>query len=181
MSHSETTNSDLTNKDLPRKDLSKSNLPKGDLHSKDSPRVDFYVTKESTPQFALRTACRIAEKAFSAGHRIHIRLKSNEDCEKLDALLWTFRDRSFIPHEISSSPIENCQVTISTEICPEIGHGHSDMLLNVADEIPENFKQYQRIAEIIDNNPESIHAGRERYRFYRESGLDPHHHEVSSA
>ena len=176
MAHSETTNSDLPNKDLPRQDQSKS-----DLHKIDSPRVDFYVTKESTPQFALRTACRIAEKAFSAGHRIHIRLKSNEDCEKLDALLWTFRDRSFIPHEISSSPIENCPVTVSTEISPEIGDGHPDMLLNIADEIPENFKQYQRIAEIIDSKPESIHAGRERYRFYRKSGLDPHHHEVSSA
>ncbi len=158
----ETTNSNLPNKGLARKDL---------------PRVDFYVAKEISPQFTLRTACRIAEKAFSAGHRIHIHLKSTEDCEKLDELLWTFRDRSFIPHEISSLPMENCPVTIS----PKIGRGHPDMLLNVTDEIPENYMQYQRIAEIIDNNPESIHAGRERYRFYRESGLDPHHHEVSSA
>ncbi len=157
------------------------------------PRVDFYVTKEPTPQFALRTACRITEKAFSAGHRIHIRLNSTEDCNKLDALLWTFRDRSFIPHEISSTPIENCPITISTEIGPSIDTsskaeidpaimlGHTGMLLNATDEIPENFKQFQRIAEIIDNRPESIDAGRERYRFYRESGLDPQHHEVSSA
>ncbi len=146
--------------------------------SKDIPRVDFYVSKakEPAPQFALQTVCRIAEKAFSAGHRIHICVSSSNDCEKLDALLWTFRDRSFIPHEISDTPIPNCPVTLSTRIDAK----HSDMLLNVTHEVPENFRQFQRIAEIIDNQPESVVTGRERYRFYRESGLDPQHHEVSS-
>ena len=145
------------------------------------PKIDFYVTKDNASQFALRTACRIAEKAFSAGHRIHIHMNSEIDCEKLDSMLWTFRDRSFIPHEISPVPIHDCPVTISSEKSPEMTSGHTDFLVNVSDQIPENFKQFQRIAEIIENRPESIHAGRERYRFYRENGLDPQHHEVSSA
>ena len=145
------------------------------------PKIDFYVTKDNASQFALRTACRIAEKAFSAGHRIHIHMNSEIDCEKLDAMLWTFRDRSFIPHEISPVPIHDCPVTISSEKSTEMTSGHTDFLVNVSDQIPENFKQFQRIAEIIENRPESIHAGRERYRFYRENGLDPQHHEVSSA
>ena len=146
-----------------------------------TPRIDFYVAKESAAQITLRTACRIAEKAFSAGHRVHIHLSSEIDCEKLDALLWTFRDRSFIPHEISPVPISDCPVTISAEKSPDMTAGHADMLVNLSDEIPENFKQFQRIAEIVDNRPESLRAGRERYRFYRESGLNPLHHEVSSA
>lgn len=143
------------------------------------PRVDFYVSKDSESnsgsQFTLLTTCRIAEKALTAGHRIHIRMRNLEECEKLDALLWTFRDHSFIPHELSNDPIDSCPVTIS----PEINENHVDMLLNVSDKVAENIKQFQRIAEIIDNQPESINAGRERYRFYRENGLDPQHHEVS--
>ena len=147
------------------------------IASRSTPRVDFYVSKDTAPQFTLLTACRIAEKALTAGHRIHICLSNQEECEKLDALLWTFRDRSFIPHELSDDPIDHCPVTISAKI----NEKHADMLLNVMDKIPENIKQFQRIAEIIDNQPESINAGRERYRFYRENGLDPQHHEVSSA
>ena len=85
--------------------------------------------------------------------------------KNLMLMLWTFRDRSFIPHEISPVPIENCPVTISAEKSPDMTSGHSDMLLNVSLELPENFKQFQRIAEIIDTLPESVHAGRERYRF----------------
>ncbi len=55
------------------------------------------------------------------------------------------------------------------------------MLLNIAHKVPENFMRFQRIAEVINNQPESVVAGRERYRFYRENGLEPQHHEVSSA
>ena len=107
-------------------------------------------------------------------------MNSENDCEKLNTLLWTFRDRSFIPHEVSPIPITDCPVTISSEKSPEMTSGHTDFLVNLSDQIPENFKQFQRIAEIIDNLPESIHAGRERYRFYRDNGLNPQHHEVSS-
>lgn len=148
--------------------------------AKRQPRIDFYVAKDSSPQFALLTTCRIAEKAFSAGHRIHIHMSDEPSCEKLDALLWTFRDRSFIPHEISPVPIADCPVTISAEKSPDMTAGHTDMLLNVTYEVPENFMQFQRIAEIIGTEHEAIHAGRERYRFYRQSGLNPQHHEVSS-
>ena len=144
-------------------------------------KVDFYVSKDNAPQFALKTACRIAEKAFTAGHRIHVHMQDENDCEKLDAMLWTFRERSFVPHEISPIPIHDCPVTISSEKSPDMTSGHSDMLVNVSLELPQNFKQFQRIAEIIDTQPESINAGRERYRFYRENGLEPQHHEVSSA
>jgi DNA polymerase-3 subunit chi len=70
-------------------------------------------------------------------------------------------------------------VTISAENGYKMGAYHNDMLVNVIYEIPENFMQFQRIAEIIDIQAESVHAGRERYRFYRENGLDPQHHEVS--
>jgi len=92
-------------------------MPDADKSSAKSmhPKIDFYVSKETSAQFALRTACRIAEKAFSAGHRIHIHMNDEKACENLDAMLWTFRDRSFIPHEISPVPIADCPVTISAE------------------------------------------------------------------
>ena len=144
-----------------------------------TPKVDFYVCKDKTPQFTLRTICRVVEKGLTAGHRIHVLLRSADDCENLDSLLWTYRDRSFIPHEISNAPIEHCPLTISAENSDKMDVNHSDMLVNVMYEVPDNFMQFQRIAEIIDIQVESIRAGRERYRFYRENGLEPQHHEVS--
>ncbi|MCZ6566416.1 MAG: DNA polymerase III subunit chi [Gammaproteobacteria bacterium] len=141
------------------------------------PKIDFYVTKNTSPQFALRTACRIAEKAHQAGLRVHIQTRNDSDTQTLDTLLWTFRDRSFIPHEIYPTSAVTCPVTIGTENGP----AEAEILINTSDQVPENTKNYQRIAEIIDHQTESIHAGRERYRFYREQGFEPQHHEVSSS
>ncbi len=141
------------------------------------PKVDFYISQETSPQFTLRTACRIAEKAHQAGLRVHIQTDSDSDTDKLDTLLWTFRDRSFIPHEIHSPSTAICPVTIGAENGP----AEAEMLINVSHQIPENIEHFQRIAEIIDNRTESIHAGRERYRFYREQGYEPQHHEVFSS
>ena len=140
------------------------------------PQIDFYVAKESSPQFAMRTACRITEKAFHAGMRVHLQTANSSATEKLDSLLWTFRDRSFIPHQIYDVSELTCLVTISAD------HGPStaEVLVNLSDQLPENMKQFQRIIEIIDNSRASIHAGRERYRFYRKNGIKPTHHEVFS-
>ena len=141
------------------------------------PQIDFYITKETSPQSALRTACRITEKAFHAGMKVHLQTIDGSNAEKLDSLLWTFRDRSFIPHQIFENSQAECPVTISTDSGPQ----DAEILVNMSDQLPENIERFQRIAEIIDNKAESIHAGRERYRFYREHGYNPTHHEVSSS
>ncbi len=138
-------------------------------------QIDFYINKSSSPQFALRTVCRIAEKAFKAGLTVHIQTENESDTQTLDTLLWTFRDRSFVPHEIFDISKLACPITIGTNF----ESAKADMLINLAKKTPENTVQYQRIAEIIDNKDESIRAGRERYRFYREQGHEPQHHEVS--
>ncbi len=139
------------------------------------PRVDFYIARDPSPQAAVRTACRLAEKAFQAGMRIHIQTQHSMDIDQLDAMLWTFRDRSFIPHEQFRDDLEiDCPVTIGADMGPD----SAEMLINLSQRQTEKFEQFQRIAEVIENQPEYVNAGRERYRFYREQGLEPQHHEV---
>ncbi len=139
------------------------------------PQIDFYVTQEKESKFSLRTACRLAEKAFHSGMLVHILTKDLQESEKLDALLWTFKDRSFVPHEVTDSPNPDNPVSIGPKSSPQ----KTQFLINISDQLPENILEYQRIAEIIDTQDDSILAGRERYRFYREKGLEPQHHNVS--
>lgn len=139
------------------------------------PQIDFYVTKGKVAKFSLRTACRLAEKAFHAGLQAHILTKDNQENVELDALLWTFKDRSFVPHGISDTHDSAYPVSIGTLPSSE----KTQILINISTRLPENIQEYQRIAEIIENQNDSILAGRERYRFYREQGFEPQHHEVS--
>ena len=140
------------------------------------PQIDFYITKATPPLSTMRTACRVAEKAFQAGLKIHLKTSSKPETEKLDSLLWTFRDRSFIPHQIFDSSKSSCMVTLSADNGPD----DAEILINLCDHIPDNFEQFKRIVEIIDNKDASVNAGRKRYRFYREKGYKPNHHEVFS-
>ncbi len=141
------------------------------------PQIDFYVIKDSAPQSALRTACGIAEKAYQRGFSIHIKTNDDDEAEALDVLLWTFRDRSFIPHEFyPASSMPMCTVTIGTVNDP----AEAEVLINVSCQTPGNVANFQKIAEVIDAQPESIRAGRERYRCYRKQGYEPRHHEVFS-
>jgi DNA polymerase-3 subunit chi len=140
------------------------------------PKIDFYVLPDLDPLARFRCACRIAEKAFSLGHRVHIHTGSKESAQQLDALLWTFRDRAFIPHEIEPAKAEDCPVTIGYGWIPP----HCEVLINLAAAAPAFFDRFARVADIVCQEEDARNAGRMRYRFYREQGCELSHHSVST-
>ena len=48
----------------------------------------------------LVTACRLAEKACDQGLRVAVRTAGPAQTAELDDLMWTFSDRSFVPHGV---------------------------------------------------------------------------------
>src|SRR5690242_5786230 len=62
-------------------------------------RVDFYVIQSDSARERLRTACRVVEKAYLAGHTVLVWHTDIEELRDFDELLWTFGDGSFVPHE----------------------------------------------------------------------------------
>jgi DNA polymerase III subunit chi len=133
-------------------------------------RVDFYVLSEDAPDARLRHACRLAEQAVEQGQRVYLQTTSTSEAQRLDELLWTFNDRSFLPHEIfSGSPAAHSLVMImlgDTAAPPS----HRQLVINLTETVPEQAADYERIAEIVDVAPERKRASRERYKQYRERG-----------
>lgn len=133
-------------------------------------RVDFYVLAEDAPDARLRHACRLAEAAVERGERVYLQTASAAEAQRLDDLLWTFNDRSFLPHEIfSGAPASHDRVMIM------LGHEsapatHRRLLINLTELVPADLGQYERIAEIVDVDPERKRSARERYKQYREQG-----------
>jgi DNA polymerase-3 subunit chi len=110
------------------------------------------------------------------GHRVHIHNDTVELVKQLDDLLWTFRDRSFIPHEIATERAAQTTVTLSHEWAPE----QCDVLVNLATDVPEFFTRFVRVAEIIDQDEHRRESGRKRFRHYRDQGYTPNHHRLES-
>jgi DNA polymerase-3 subunit chi len=136
--------------------------------------VDFYILSEEGPDARLRYACRLAERAVEQGCHVYMQ---GLDVQKLDDMLWTFSDRSFLPHEIyNGQPASHARVMIMLGAEPGPA-SHRDLLINLTETMPQ-IEPYARIAEIIDTDPERKRLARERYKQYRERGCTLESHNL---
>jgi DNA polymerase-3 subunit chi len=142
-------------------------------------RVDFYVLPGTEERDRLKFACRRAEKAYLAGERVFIWLDDAAQLERFDELLWTFVDRSFVPHEIyvTAQQWQDTPVLCGCGAQPEQPY---DLLLNLASTIPGCAAQAASIAEFIDADEARRSAGRSRFRQYRQQGLTPETRSVTA-
>src|SRR5210317_2365625 len=97
------------------------------------PRVDFYLLNQEGQHSRQTFACRLAEKAYRLNNTVHIHTGSRGDADRLDELLWTFRDGSFVPHERIGAGEPESPVTIGT---PGTTAGGGDLLINLSTDVP---------------------------------------------
>jgi DNA polymerase III subunit chi len=145
-----------------------------------SQRVDFYVLDTAEARARQLLACRLTEKAYLAGQRVFVWLEDAAALAAFDELLWTFADRSFVPHEsLREAPQwTECPVLLGCQSAPADGY---DLLLNLGGEPPAAcLAQAPRIIEILDAEPQRRQAARERYRRYRERGVNPQTHHIAT-
>jgi len=114
-------------------------------------------------------ACKLAEKAWRLDNSVHICVADSAGEKMLDDLLWTFRDGSFVPHEIidSSSGEQQSAVTIACNKLPII---HPDLLINLGDTIADNSASFARVAEVVSADEDSLQQSRQRFVDYRDQG-----------
>lgn len=137
-------------------------------------RISFYILKGQKEYDRHIFACRLIEKAYRQGNDIYVHVENAKQAEQLDRLLWSFREDSFVPHELVNLQTQaNCPVLI--------GHNGSpprlmSLLVNLSTSQPMFFSQFERVAELINNDETIKVSGRERYRFYQQRGYDLENH-----
>jgi DNA polymerase-3 subunit chi len=142
------------------------------------PKIDFYILPEENANSHLLFICRLIEKAYRQRHRIYIHTENKTDAHKLDEMLWTYRDDSFLPHNLyGEGPDPAPPIQIGINAVPE---QHRDILLNFSQQIPACHAQFARLLEIIPHETMAQAAGRERYRFYREQGFEINTHKLQT-
>jgi DNA polymerase-3 subunit chi len=143
-------------------------------------RVDFYVLQSASPEQRWVFACRLAEKAYLGDLQIGILQDNLSDAKALDDLLWTFNERSFVPHELcidqKFDPATPVHLSLDALKLPAV-----DLLVNLTDRMPEGFDRFARIAEIMDADPERRRLGRERFKSYRELKFTLESHQIGQA
>jgi DNA polymerase-3 subunit chi len=141
-------------------------------------KVDFYVLGAADARARLVTACRLAEKAFDQGLRVAVRTAGPSQTAELDEIMWTFSDRSFVPHGVwPAEPgfAAATPVLIASGTLPE---SHCDVLINLGDDLPGDVARYSRVCEVIPGDEDAKRRARMRWRGYRDAGLEPDTHNL---
>lgn len=140
-------------------------------------RIDFYIISQAGQHSRQTFACRLAEKAYRLQNTVHIQAGNRADADRLDELLWTFRDGSFVPHQRCTVPSDEqgSPVTIGCEDDPIEPR---DLLINLCDDIPSCAEAFPRVAELVTSDDDSKQLSRKRFATYRDQGHTLETHKV---
>jgi len=145
-------------------------------------RVDFYVLKSSTAKQRWTFACRLTEKAYLRDLKVVLCGDTPAEVDAIDGLLWTFSERSFVPHDVRRVRPVAAAYAAAVQLTPDLDLVESaDLLVNVSARLPVRLERFARIAEIIDADDERRRLGRERFRAYRELKLSVETHQLDDA
>jgi len=142
--------------------------------------VSFYILPSHSLSERFLFACKLIEKAYRCGQFCYVYTDSPQHSQQLDNLLWTFRENSFIPHQIydevdNKPPDYEQTVLIGTQNAPE---KWQKLIFNLSSKYPVNLQQTERVLEILDNNEELKQAGRERFRLYKRNNFELTTHKI---
>ncbi len=142
-------------------------------------QVDFYILGREDPVNKLKFACRISQKAYTQGLTVYLQTETREQSTRLDALLWTFSQCSFVPHTIADRPEgdwDDFPVQVGTFLD---GSREADVLISLVEGVPETHSRFRRIVEVVADSPAEKAAGRKRFRYYLEQGIKPNTHHIA--
>ncbi len=140
--------------------------------------IDFYILSENHTQARDHFACRLAEKAINLGRHVVIRVDDQTHAESVSEYLWSFKQESFLPHQISSTTAETdnhlCNIVIDWQGNIE---PHHDVFINLGGIVPKEFSRFKKLSEIVVQDEGVLTITRANFQFYRERSypLKSHH------
>lgn len=130
-------------------------------------KVSFYLFEKS-PERQVESACRLCRKILTqTQQKIWLYCPDQAMQQQLDEQLWTFDASSFMPHGIDQL---NAPICISAHLPTDT----NCVLFNFNNQALEQYTNFSQIIEIIENTPDAKQLGREKFKKYRQLGIEPH-------
>lgn len=141
-------------------------------------KIDFYILEEDSARARYNFICKLLEKAYKNRNRVYVNAQDQAQAHTLDEMLWTYRDDSFVPHNLyGDGPELQPPIQIGFDIVPE---KQNDVLINLHSDIPNYYRQFARVIEIVSADPAVQTVSREHYKFYRSAGFTINTHKLQS-
>ena len=128
--------------------------------------IRFYHLRTTTLERALP---QILEKMLARGERVVVMAGSKERVEALNAALWTYNDRAFLPHGSARDGFaEDQPIWLTTT---EENPNGASMLVLADGTTTSDIGAWGSAVEIFDGGDEAtVAAARERWKAYKAAG-----------
>ncbi len=125
----------------------------------------------------LAYTCRLLRKAVTGGAKLIVTGPADV-LDQLDHDLWTFGTAEFVPHcrlddkatILQKSPVVLTQAVHSAPF--------QSILINLGDQIPNGFDQFERVIEVVSLDDEDRRLARQRWRHYAGAGFSLVKHDL---
>ncbi|MEX2642264.1 MAG: DNA polymerase III subunit chi [Acetobacterales bacterium] len=135
--------------------------------AEEKPEVGFYHLTSTPLERALP---KLLEKVLEQGGRAVVLASSEDRVEALNAALWTYDDRAWLPHgSVRDGHADRQPVWLSDR--DENPNGATFLFLTDGAQ-SERVADYARAFELFDGrDPAAVEAARDRWRAYKEAGF----------
>ena len=131
------------------------------------PKASFYILNKTGTDARLQLVCSLISKAYTKQLKVYVYSEDRVLLDTLDELLWTFEEHNFLPHDVCTDHEdidELAPVRLSTLAPPANWH---DVLIQLSTHMPHFATQFNRIIEVLDQQTDTLTAGRARFAQYR--------------
>ena len=127
----------------------------------------------------LAYVCRLLRKAVGSGARVVV-LADTDMVQQVDAGLWALSATDFVAHctsDAEPSVQDRSPVLLVTDLVQVVDP--RQVLLNLAEAIPEGFDQFARLIEVVSQNGADRDSARRRWKQYTERGYSITRHDLA--
>jgi DNA polymerase-3 subunit chi len=113
----------------------------------------------------IKTTCRILEKLYISGMRTLVKVQNIDLMNTLDRTLWTFAQKSFVPHATVKDPLPELQPILITDTNENINSSSTLVLIGSDHNDVQSFTQV--IVIFSDMNEHYKTIARKQYKEYK--------------
>ena len=128
----------------------------------------------------LAYTCRLLRKATATGARLQVRAAADLRLA-LDAALWNMGPTDFISHcdAVAPDSVLSRSAVLLTDADSPV-QSDFPILVNLAEDVPSGFEQFQRVIEIVSTDEQDRNMARMRWRHYTERGYTITRHDLKN-
>jgi len=125
--------------------------------------VHFYHNTEDP----VSLVCELLANAWRSGRKAVVISPDTALAQRLDRQLWTADPGGFIPHVMNDSPLAT-ETPIIIGLPGEKEWPHTDMLFNLANELPAACERFRTLVEIVGRSESERAPARARWVHYKQ-------------